>query len=65
MNLKYNRTDMKNGTKEGRITRKQREKTTYPPRSKVYKKRSTREKRSPHTRDFGTDLTNLPEPVAT
>ena len=65
MNLKYNRIDMKNENKEGKITRKVRQRPVHPPKSKVHRKRTSRDKRSPATRDFGTDLTNHPEPVAT
>ena len=56
---------MKNGVKDQKVTRRLRERPTQPSKSKLYKKRTTREKRSPATRDFGTDLTNLPEPIAT
>lgn len=65
MNLKYNRIDMKNEHKEGKLTRKVRQRAVNPPKSKVHRKRISRDKRSPATRDFGTDLTNRPEPVAT
>ena len=65
MNLKYNRIDMKNDNKEVKLTRKIRQRPAHPPKSKVHRKRTSRDKRSPATRDFGTDLTNRPEPVAT
>lgn len=65
MNLKYNRIDMKNESKGGKIIRQVRQRPIHPPKSKVHRKRTSRDKRSPATRDFGTDLTNRPEPVAT
>lgn len=65
MNLKYNRMDMKNRTRGDRIIRKPTEKVTQPQKTKLYKRKTIRLKRSPATRDFGTDLTNRPEPVAT
>ena len=65
MNLKYNRLDMKKGIKGDRIIRKPAEKAGHPPKTKLYKRKTICIKRSPATRDFGTDLTNRPEPVAT
>ena len=65
MNLKYNRIDMKKGTRGDRIIRKASEKAPYPLKTKIYKRKAIRAKRSPATRDFGTDLTNHPEPIAT
>lgn len=65
MNLKYNRIDMKKGTRGDRIIRKASEKAPYPLKTKLSKRKAIRSKRSPATRDFGTDLTNHPEPIAT
>lgn len=65
MNLKYNRIDMKKGIRGERIIRKQSEKPGNPPKTKLHKRKTIRLKRSPATRDFGTDLTNRPEPIAT
>ena len=65
MNLKYNRIDMKKGTRGDRIIRKVSEKAPYPLKTKLSKRKTIIPKRSPATRDFGTDLTNHPEPIAT
>ena len=56
---------MKKGTKGDRIIRKPSEKAPYPLKTKLYKRKAIEPKRSPATRDFGTDLTNHPEPIAT
>ena len=45
MNLKYNRIDMKKGTRRDRIIRKASEKPVDPPKTKLYKRMSIRPKR--------------------
>ena len=45
MNLKYNRIDMKNGTRRERIIRKASEKPGNPPKTKLHKRMSIRPKR--------------------
>ena len=65
MNLKYNRRDMKKRARGDRIIRKHNEKPPLPPKTNLYKRKTIQSKRSPATRDFGTDLTNHPEPIAT
>jgi|JI9StandDraft_2_1071091.scaffolds.fasta_scaffold124433_1 hypothetical protein len=61
MNLKYNRIEMKNQTRDERCSMKLRERPALAHKNRVCRKKSTREKRSPPTREFGTDLTNRPE----
>lgn len=60
MNLKYNRIDMKKQERESRCSMKLRERVPNAQKPKLLKKKIGREKRSPPTREFGTDLTNRP-----
>ena len=65
MNLKYNRIDMKNRTKEGKPYKKGHQRISHPPITKLHKKRTLPAKRSPPTRDFATDQTSDFQPIAT
>ena len=60
LNLKYNRINMKNQAREEKYSMKLRQRPTHTQKSRVYRKKTMREKRQPPTRDFGTDLTNRP-----
>lgn len=55
---------MKNQAKEERAAMKLRERPALAARTRACRKKSVREKRSPPTREFGTDLTNRPQLVA-
>jgi hypothetical protein len=60
MNLKYNRIDMKNETREGKCSMKLRKRQSQNQKVLPRKQKLTRSKKSPPTREFGTDLTNRP-----
>lgn len=51
---------MKNQIRDERLTMKLRDRPAPINKMRIPRKKSTKEKRSPSTREFGTDLTNRP-----
>jgi len=63
MNLKYNRFDMKNESRKGKGSMKLRKRPTLTQKLPLHKPKASKLKRSPPTREFGTDLTNRPKHI--
>ena len=63
MNLKYNRFDMKNESRKAKCSMKLRKRPSPSKKLPLHKAKASKHKRSPPTREFGTDLTNKPNPL--
>lgn len=63
MNLKYNRFDMKNESRKTKCPAKLRKRPSLTQKLPIHKPKASKHKRSPPTREFGTDLTNKPDPL--